>query len=89
MFLSSLGTKSCLEIFLELLEPSRYFSDIQKDFSFFGIILILKMGLLQKNKISSNPSNIYDWNPLVVHSSQNCSPKFGAVPTPTTTLVSN
>jgi hypothetical protein len=35
MFLSSLGAKSCLKIFLELFEPSRYFSDIKNDFSLF------------------------------------------------------
>jgi hypothetical protein len=35
MFLSPLGAKSCLVIFLEFLEPSRYFSDIKYDFSLF------------------------------------------------------
>jgi hypothetical protein len=33
--LSLLGAKSCLEIFLEFLEPSRYFSDIKNDSSLF------------------------------------------------------
>jgi hypothetical protein len=36
------------------------FLDIKNDFSLFsGIIYFLKNRLLQKNKISSNPSNIY------------------------------
>jgi hypothetical protein len=35
MFLSPLGAKSCLVIFLEFLEPSRYFSDVKYDFSIF------------------------------------------------------
>jgi hypothetical protein len=35
MFLSSLGAKSCLVIFLEFLEPSRYFLDIKYEFSLF------------------------------------------------------
>jgi hypothetical protein len=34
-FLSSVGAKSCLGIFLEFLEPSRYFSVIKNDFSLF------------------------------------------------------
>jgi hypothetical protein len=45
-----LGAKSCLGIFLENFKPSRFFSYIKNDFSFCGIILILKMGLLQKIK---------------------------------------
>jgi hypothetical protein len=35
MCLSSLCAKSCVEIFLEFLEPSRYFSDIKNHFNFF------------------------------------------------------
>jgi hypothetical protein len=58
-FLSSLGAKSFLVIFLDFLEPSRYFLDIKYDFSHFLELLILKMNLLQKNKISLNPRNIY------------------------------
>jgi hypothetical protein len=34
-FLSSLCDKSCLGIFLEVLEPSRYFSGIKNNFDLF------------------------------------------------------
>jgi hypothetical protein len=54
----------------------------------------LKREFFRQN-LSSNPRNIYGWNPLVepfpnletispdsTHNSRNCSPKFGVVPTP-------
>jgi hypothetical protein len=45
--LSSFGAKSCLGIFLEFLEPSRYFLDIKNDFSLFSEITFnFKMGKL-------------------------------------------
>jgi hypothetical protein len=64
--LSLLNAKSCLESFLQFLEPSRYFSDIKNDFSLFlKIIFNFKNRISTKNKIFSNPSNIYGWNPLI------------------------
>jgi hypothetical protein len=56
MLLRSLGAKLCLGIFLEFSEPSKYFSRIVFNF---------KNGMITKNKISSNSSNIYGWNRLV------------------------
>jgi hypothetical protein len=95
MFFRSLGSKSCLEIFLEFLEPLRYFLDIKNDFILLWNYFNLKNGIIMKNKISSNPSNIYGWKPLIepfpnpktvspdsIHKSRNCSPKFEAVLTP-------
>jgi hypothetical protein len=42
------------------LEPSRYFSDIKNDFSLFlKMNFNVKNRIIMKNKISSNPSNIY------------------------------
>jgi hypothetical protein len=35
MFLSTLGAKSCIEIFLDFFVPSRNFSNIKNDFSHF------------------------------------------------------
>jgi hypothetical protein len=41
--------------FLDFLEPSEYFSDIKNDFSLFSeIIFNFKIGIITKNKISSN-----------------------------------
>jgi hypothetical protein len=58
--------------------------------------------IITKNKISSNPSNIYGWSTLVepfskfetppsdsIQNSWNCSPKFGTVPTPVINPTSN
>ena len=102
MFLSSLGAKSCLGSFLEFLEPSGYFSNIKNDLSLFWNYFNFKNGFITKNKISSNPSNIYGWNTIAesfpnletvsqdwIHNSRNSSPKFRAVPTSTTTPASN
>jgi hypothetical protein len=73
-----------------------YFWNIKNDFNLFFLemILILKNRIITKNKISSNPSNIYGRKPLVepfpkfetppsdsIRNSRNCSPKFGTVPT--------
>jgi hypothetical protein len=41
------------------LEPSRYFSEIKNDFSLFWNYFNFKNGIVTKNKISLNPSNIY------------------------------
>jgi hypothetical protein len=58
--LSLLGAKICLEILLEFLEPSRYFSSIKYDYSvFFRNYFNPKNWFISKNKISLNPSNIY------------------------------
>jgi hypothetical protein len=92
--LSSLGAKSCLGSFLEFLESSRYFSDIKKRIfqPFLKMNFNFKNRIITKNKISSNPSNIYiyGWNPLVeplskfetppsdsIRNSRNRSPEFG------------
>jgi hypothetical protein len=49
MFLGSLGDKSRLGIFLEFLEPLRYFSDIKNYFSpFLKLLLILKWDNYEK-----------------------------------------
>ena len=58
--MSLLDAKSCLEIFLQFLEPSRYFSNIKNDFSLFlKMIFNFKNRIIMKNKRSSNSSNIY------------------------------
>jgi hypothetical protein len=65
IFLSPLGAKSCVGIFLEFLEPLRYFSGIKNDFNLFlELSLILKWDNYE-NKIFSNPSNIYGLKLLV------------------------
>jgi hypothetical protein len=43
-----MGAKSCLGIFLEYLEPSRYFSDIKNDFSLFFNYFNFKNGFFWK-----------------------------------------
>jgi hypothetical protein len=59
VFLSSLGAKSCLGIFLEYLQPSRYFRILKTISAFLKMIFNFKNRIIMKNKIYSKPSNPY------------------------------
>jgi hypothetical protein len=68
MFFEFIGCQIMSMNFPKFLEPSRYFLDIKNDFNLFlKMIFNFKNRIITKNKISSNPSNIYlhGWNPLV------------------------
>jgi hypothetical protein len=91
MFFEFIGCQIMSRNFLEFFEPLRYFSDNENDFSlFWKWFFNFKNRIITKNKRSSNPSNIYGWNPLIepfpkfetppsdsIWNSRNRLPKFG------------